>query len=164
MRLEGRDERNALERGCLLGLWKAILALFEDQRRKRDEDLAAEVIDDPSAIADFEILLEGEDSKRTLPMGKRPRRLYISGVVASVKNIMGTPDYNKANLLVVRRLCRQKMEDHGLRQTHIAEALPLAVEAVFVEAAHEVAARAWGKRLREGGNQRFGKKLPEPRF
>lgn len=147
-----------------MGLWKAILALFKDEVRERDEALAAEVVDDPSAIAAFDILLEGEESEKTLPMGKRPRRLYISGVVASVKNIMGTPDYNKANLLVVRRLCRQAMEGHGLRPTHIAEALPLAIEAVFIEAEHEVAARAWGKRLREGGNRRFGGKTPEPRF
>lgn len=160
----GSDERNTLERGCLLGLWQAILEMFVDKRRRRDEQLAAEVLDDPSNIADFELLLVGEGSKnRTLPCGKRPRRLYISGVIATVKNVVGTPVRNAANLLVVRRLCRQAMEEHGLRPTHIASVLPFCIEAVFVQSEYEFEAQSWGQRIRSGGGKRFASKAGEPR-
>jgi hypothetical protein len=89
----------------------------------------------------------------------------MNTVIATVKNTMGTPTHNAANLLVARRLARQIMVAHGMRPTHIAQILPLVVEAVFVESTHEHAARAWGERVRARQATWFGSwSGAEPQF
>jgi hypothetical protein len=84
-----------------------------------------------------------------LPRQKKPRHLYIKGVVAEVKLVMGTPVRSEANRQVARRLARNLMVEHGLRPTHIASILPMVVAAVFVKARHELEAEEWTEAIGE---------------
>jgi hypothetical protein len=52
----------------------------------------------------------------------------------------GTPKYTEANVLVVRRKVSDIMEEHGVRPTHRAALMPLAVALVFTPMREEVLA------------------------
>jgi hypothetical protein len=156
-----------------LVLWSIFSAIraaiswwWRDDLAVRDNALRDALVDDPCAVDDGSSLLVGEEGKpRSLPAGRRERRSYANSVVAQVKITMGTPAYNAANVLVARRIARQAMEAHGVRPTHIAQILPLVVEAVFVESTHEHEARAWGHRVRARQAEWFGPRSgAEPQF
>lgn len=135
---------------CVRGVWLQFASwLWRDEVAARDLALRDSLVDDPCDVDEPTSVLVGDaKGPRGLPRGRRERRQYMNGVVAQVKITMGTPTYNAANILVARRIARQAMESHGVRPTHIAQILPLVVEAVFVESTHEHEARAWGHRVR----------------
>lgn len=143
---------------CARGFWHWFAAWWwRDDAAVRDQRLRDALVDDPDLIDSAPDLLVGEEGEpRSLPAGKRERRSYMNAVIALVKNTMGTPAYNPANILVARRIARQAMEAHGVRPTHISRILPLVVEAVFVESSHEHEARAWGHRVRARQATWFG--------
>lgn len=135
--------------GLLWGGRKAYTWHQQLGQDRRDNKTASAIIDDPVQVDDASSLLVGEESSsKLLPHSRRGRRQYYMEVVAKVKIVMGTPQRTAANVLVARRIARQSMEEHKLRPTHIAQCLPLIIEAVFVESKHERAARTWGERLK----------------
>jgi hypothetical protein len=117
----------------------------------RDDRIKEALVNDPDMVGEVDALLSEGDAdgkNRAIPHSKPGRQLYMNSVVAQVKNIMGTPVHNAANLKVARRIARDLMETHGVRPTHASKILPLIIEAVFVESAHEMEARTWGERVR----------------
>lgn len=68
---------------------------------------------------------------------KRHRRVrkhnrYARAVAAEIKNRLGCPAPNAANLLAVRRMANNIMEKHGVRPSHIRQTIELVVAGVFV--------------------------------
>jgi len=57
---------------------------------------------------------------------------YVRTVVAEIKNRLGCPPANAANLLAVRRMAVNIMEKHGVRPSHVRRAVELVVAGVFV--------------------------------
>lgn len=66
---------------------------------------------------------------RRLPHNNRD---YVGSVVSEIKNRLGCPAANAANLLVVRRMGNNIMMKHGVRPSHIRNAIELVVAGVFV--------------------------------
>ncbi len=88
----------------------------------------------------------------------KSRRLYVSAVVAECKNRFGRPERTTANRLAVRKFALDRMTSHGLRPTHVHQALPMVVELTFCESAaereaavYEAAAR-WSEKQRGEGS------------
>lgn len=79
----------------------------------------------------------------------RSRNLYVAALVAETKNRFGTPERTSANRLAVRKFALDKMTAHGLRPTHIAQALPLVVELTFCQSDAEMDAAEYGRAARE---------------
>lgn len=105
---------------------------------------------------------------------QRARRGYAGRVARQVKadRGFGTPKYTEANLLVVRRKVADIMEEHGVRPTHIAALMPLAVALVFtpmreeILAAQFMASAAAAQRREEAGTwsrRHFGWLVPGPK-
>jgi len=71
------------------------------------------------------------------------RRQYVGRVAREVKatNGFGTPKYTEANVLVVQRKVADVMEKHGVRKSHIARLMPLAVILVFTPLPEEIEAQ-----------------------
>nr|WPR18237.1 MAG: RNA-dependent RNA polymerase [Crogonang virus 164] len=67
---------------------------------------------------------------RELP--PKSRHDYVGCVVADIKNRLGLPTQNAANLLVVRRMALNIMENHGVRPTHIRDCIEMVVAGVFI--------------------------------
>jgi len=64
---------------------------------------------------------------------KSSRRVHYAVRVAHLaKAEVGLLSNSKANELVYARVCREAMIKHGVRKSHIAHAVPLAVAACFV--------------------------------
>lgn len=57
---------------------------------------------------------------------------YASRVALLAKSQVGLLSNSKANQLVYQRICRDEMLKHGVRTTHLARMLPLAVAACFI--------------------------------
>jgi len=127
-------------------------------RRQRAKELAKRLMDNPEELpVESEVLVDGVvPAEKLLPAARKGRRAYIATVIAQVKNHMGTPTRNGANEMVARKMARTIMEQHKLRPTHIAAALPLVIEAIFVETVHEKAARDWGEIARRRFEGWFG--------
>jgi hypothetical protein len=143
---------------CLMRYVGGLLLLWwrHDPMAQRDEELANALLEPVDDLTGAGALVGSPGGLFDLPPSKPGRRLFMMSVVAGVKNTMGTPSRNAANVLVVRRMARQAMELHGLRPTHIAQVLPLIVEAVFVESEIERAASSWGARVRARRSEWFG--------
>lgn len=105
---------------------------------------------------------------------QRARRGYAGRVARQVKadRGFGTPKYTEANMLVVRRKVADIMEEHGVRPTHIAALMPLAVALVFTPMKEEVLAQqfmasaAAAQRREEAGTwsrRHFGWLVPGPK-
>nr|WRQ65009.1 hypothetical protein [Tolivirales sp.] len=62
---------------------------------------------------------------------RRPEK-YVRAVVVEIKNRLGCPAPNAANLLAARRMAMNIMERHGVRPSHIRRAVELVVAGVFV--------------------------------
>jgi len=65
---------------------------------------------------------------------------YVRCMVADAKNRFGCPNDNKANRLAVRKYILDAMQRHGVRPTHIANVLPIAIELVFHKSEMELRA------------------------
>lgn len=64
---------------------------------------------------------------------KSKRRIHYAVRVAHLaKSEVGLLNNTKANELVYARLCREAMIKHGVRRSHIAHAVPIAVAACFM--------------------------------
>lgn len=74
----------------------------------------------------------------------RPNRKmhYAARVALIAKAEVAQLEHTKANELVYRRICRDEMVKHGVRPTHIAKILPLAVACCFVQTNEELLADA----------------------
>lgn len=70
------------------------------------------------------------EKHRRLPHQKRGD--YAACVVSEIKNRLGCPAPNAANLLAVRRMANNIMGKHGVRPTHIRSVLETVVAGVFV--------------------------------
>lgn len=63
---------------------------------------------------------------------RRRRKIqYVTLVAHRIKNRLGLPERRADNERVVRRMAVDDMRGHGVRETHIREAVELVVEAVF---------------------------------
>jgi hypothetical protein len=64
---------------------------------------------------------------------KLPKRglLYATRVGFEARAQVGLLERTRANFLVYQRICRDIMKEHGVRPTHIAAALPVAISAAF---------------------------------
>jgi len=131
---------------------------FQRAKRLRAKELARRLLDSPEELPlESEVLVDGTvQGEKLLSHVRRARRAYIATVIAQVKNTMGTPTRNGSNEMVARKMARTLMEKHNLRPTHIAAALPLVIEAVFVESTQERAARNWGEIARRRFEGWFG--------
>jgi hypothetical protein len=79
--------------------------------------------------ADLTCQIESKDIK----LVKSNRRVSYAVRVAHIaKAQVGLLDNTKANELVYSRLCRDEMVKHGVRPSHIAHMVPLAVAACFI--------------------------------
>jgi len=70
---------------------------------------------------------------------KRHRRLphqhkgdYAASVVSEIKNRLGCPAPNAANLLAVRRMAINSCNQHGLRPSHVRDVVERIVAGVFI--------------------------------
>lgn len=74
---------------------------------------------------------------------KQKRKVqYASRVALLAKAQVGSMEYSKANFLVYQRICRDEMVKHGVRPTHIAGVLPVAVAACFIKTDSDVLAES----------------------
>lgn len=60
------------------------------------------------------------------------KAVYVAQVVSGIKNRMGCPKVNEANLLAVRRMAYNTMLKHGLRDSHIRDCIEMVIAGVFV--------------------------------
>nr|WRQ65895.1 tombus P33-like protein [Tolivirales sp.] len=88
--------------------------------------------DTPDGPLENDVDLFPAASKNELSVRRSRRSPYIGRVALIVKSHVGTLPLTKANKLVVQRLARDAMKEHGLRPTHIARMLPLVVAASFM--------------------------------
>jgi hypothetical protein len=91
----------------------------------------------------------------------RPRRKfhYASRVALLAKAQVGLMSHSKANELVYQRLCRDEMLKHGVRHTHIARLLPLAVAACFVRTDEDTIAESMREILEREDKPSIGDRL-----
>lgn len=69
---------------------------------------------------------------------RRGRKMaYSARVSLLAKSQVGLLKFSKANQMVYQRICRDEMIKHGLRPTHIAKILPLAVASCFIKTFEE---------------------------
>jgi hypothetical protein len=70
---------------------------------------------------------------------KKHRRLphsktgdYIAVCVSDIKNRLGCPAPTAANMMAVRRMAKNMMDNHGLRPTHVRDVIETVIAGVFV--------------------------------
>jgi len=80
----------------------------------------------------FTICQDVVEVKNHRRVHKHMQEAYVYSVVAEIKNRLGVPKNNAANLLAVRRMANQIMVKHGVRPTHIRRAIELIVAGVFI--------------------------------
>lgn len=68
------------------------------------------------------------DKRQKLPKRGLP---YATRVGLEARAQVGLLERTKANFLVYQRICRDIMKEHGVRTTHIATTLPVAIAAAF---------------------------------
>jgi hypothetical protein len=71
-------------------------------------------------------------SKEVKRVRSSRRVAYAVRVALLAKAKVGLLANNRANELVYARICREAMQEHGVRPSHIAHQVPLAVAACFV--------------------------------
>lgn len=57
---------------------------------------------------------------------------YVAAVVSEIKNRLGCPPVNAANLLAVRRMANNIMGKHGIRPSHVRASIEQIIAGVFV--------------------------------
>lgn len=71
----------------------------------------------------------------------KPRRgSYAARVAREAKAHFGLLERSEANRLVLHKWCRDRMVEHGVRPSHMAALLPLAVQLAFVPLQEEIEA------------------------
>nr|QNM36908.1 hypothetical protein [Forsythia suspensa tombusvirus] len=63
---------------------------------------------------------------------------YARTIIMEIKNRLGCPAPNAANLLAVRRMAINSMERHGVRPTHVRRTVELVVAGVFLPDEHDL--------------------------
>lgn len=98
-----------------------------------DDDVACDLEkEDPDAVSDAGVIKI-----------RRKRKIHYAARVALIaKSQVGQLSRTKANELVYQRICREEMVKHGVRPTHIARILPLAVAACYIATEEELVADA----------------------
>jgi len=74
-------------------------------------------------------VIEVKDHRR---VHKHMQEAYVYSVVTVIKNRLGVPKNNAANLLAVRRMANQIMVKHGVRPTEIRRSIELVIAGVFI--------------------------------
>ncbi|CAA64247.1 hypothetical protein [Leek white stripe virus] len=99
----------------------ALMHRFVDLFSRDDEP----VITETSCNVDF---LPGPESRKENLVAPKRRNHYIVKVAMAAKSQVGLLGNSRANELVYARLCREEMVKHGVRPSHIARMVPLAVD------------------------------------
>lgn len=63
---------------------------------------------------------------------------YARTIVMEIKNRLGCPAPNAANMLAVRRMAINSMERHGVRPSHVRRTVELVVAGVFLPDEHDL--------------------------
>lgn len=85
------------------------------------------------SVGDKDADLTTDPQREDIKIVKSSRRVSYAVRVAHVaKAQVGLLANSRANELVYARLCREEMVKHGLRPSHIAHTVPLAVAACFI--------------------------------
>lgn len=100
-----------------------------------DEELVAPLGEEPVEEGPSSVYTCCQDvievkSHRRLPHAQRGN--YVASVVSEIKNKLGCPAANAANLLAVRRMANNIMRNHGVRPTHIRSVIEVIIAGVFV--------------------------------
>lgn len=98
---------------------------------EKKQDKAA-VGDGPSSV--YRVCQDVVEVKahRRLPFHPHARGEYAASVVSEIKNRLGCPAPNAANLLAARRLALNAMCKHGVRPTHQREVIEKIIAGVFI--------------------------------
>lgn len=84
----------------------------------------------PSSV--FRVCQDVVEVKRHRRLPHPKRRDYAAIVISDIKNRLGCPAPNAANLLAVRRMAKNIIDNHGLRPTHARVVIERVVAGVFV--------------------------------
>lgn len=113
----------------------AAVETFEIMVRKFQAEsmFAEETIPCVLSVGDKDADLTPDPQREDIKIVKSSRRVSYAVRVAHVaKAQVGLLANSRANELVYSRLCREEMVKHGVRPSHIAHMVPLAVAACFI--------------------------------
>nr|UOF93435.1 RNA polymerase pre-readthrough protein [Tobacco necrosis virus D] len=108
---------------------------FESMVRKFQAEsmFSEEAIPCVASVGDKDADLTPDPQREDIKIVKSSRRVSYAVRVAHVaKAQVGLLANSRANELVYSRLCREEMVKHGVRPSHIAHMVPLAVAACFI--------------------------------
>jgi len=91
-----------------------------------------------TASRNYTICQDVVEVKNHRRVHKHMQEAYVYSVVAEIKNRLGVPKHNAANLLAVRRMANQIMVKHGVRPTHIRRSIELVIAGVFIPDDHDI--------------------------
>lgn len=94
--------------------------------------VTAEPIPESGPTSVYRICQDVVEVTRHRRLPHRHNGHYAAAVVSEIKNRLGCPAANAANLLVVRRMANNIIGKHGLRPSHVREVIELVVAGVFV--------------------------------
>jgi hypothetical protein len=95
------------------------------------------------------------DKRQKLPKRGLP---YATRVGLEARAQVGLLERTKANFLVYQRICRDIMKEHGVRTTHIATTLPVAIAAAFNPSINDIiSSRAIGGTIISERHRLLGK-------
>lgn len=86
--------------------------------------------DEPTSV--YRVCQDVVEVKNHRRVARSNRPKYISTVVSEIKNKMGRPARNAANMLAVRRMANNIMGRHGLRPTHVRACIEEVISGVFI--------------------------------
>lgn len=92
----------------------------------------AEMIPENGPTSVYRICQDVVEVSRHRRLPHHHRGHYASAVVSEIKNRLGCPAPNAANLLAVRRMAINIITKHGLRPSHVREVIEIVVAGVFV--------------------------------
>jgi len=113
----------------------AAVETFESMVRKFQAEsmFSEESLSSFTNIGDKDADLTPDPQREDIKIVKSSRRVSYAVRVAHVaKAQVGLLANSRANELVYARLCREEMVKHGVRPSHIAHMVPLAVAACFI--------------------------------
>lgn len=109
-------------------VFREIVLRFQEESMFCDEAIPNSALE-----VDTDIDLTHEPVRQDIKLVRSNRRVpYAVRVAHLAKAQVGLLSNIKANELVYARICRDEMIKHGLRPSHIAHMVPLAVAACFV--------------------------------
>lgn len=95
------------------------------------------------------------EKRQKLPKRGLP---YATRVGLEARAQVGLLERTKANFLVYQRICRDIMKEHGVRTTHIATTLPVAIAAAFNPSMNDIiSSRAIGGEVISERHRLLGK-------